>query len=113
MVYLLRIYNDFIIDFCRRYPKRHLGLANIPYTDITAAVNEVHRVAKLGVCGIELSCAWDMVPTYDPQWDPLWQAINEVEVPVHFHSFPSLSPEVLAKSLSGASRPAYQAYSQG
>jgi hypothetical protein len=56
---MLRIYNTWMADFCRHYPDRHIGLANLPYGDIDAAVAEVHRVAKLGFKGIELSCSWD------------------------------------------------------
>jgi len=64
---MLRIYNTWMADFCRHYPERHIGLANLPYGDIDAAVAEVHRVAKLGFKGIELSCSWDMEPMWHPQ----------------------------------------------
>ncbi len=54
---MLRIDNNFIIDFCKRHPQRMIGLACLPFGDIPAAVKEVHRVAKLGVKGVELSCS--------------------------------------------------------
>src|SRR5262249_1429940 len=57
-------------------------------------VAEVHRVAKMGFKGIELSCSWDMEPMWHPMWEPLWQAIDEVGVPLHFHTFPSVSPKL-------------------
>ena len=53
---MVRIYNNWMADFIRQYPDRHIGLANLPYGDIDAAVAEVHRVAKLGFKGVELSC---------------------------------------------------------
>src|SRR5262245_65197067 len=59
---MLRIYNTWLSDFCSHYPDRHIGLACLPYGDIEAAVAEVHRVAKMGFKGIELSCSWDMEP---------------------------------------------------
>jgi|SRR6266540_2761020 len=43
---MFRIYNDWLVDFCRHYPDRHIGLACLPYGDIGAAVSEIHRVAK-------------------------------------------------------------------
>ena len=43
---MFRIYNDWLVDFCRHYPDRHIGLACLPYGDIDAAVKEVHRAAK-------------------------------------------------------------------
>jgi hypothetical protein len=94
---MVRIYNTWMAEFCRHYPDRHIGLANLPYGDIDAAVAEVHRVAKLGFKGIELSCSWEMEPMWHDQWEPLWAAINEVGIPLHFHTFPSVSPALREK----------------
>ena len=91
---MLRIYNDFIIDFCKHYPDRMIGLACLPFGDVEAAAAEVHRVANMGVKGVELSCSWDMQPMWHPSWNPLWQAINETQLPLHFHTFPSVDPEL-------------------
>src|SRR5215467_11787707 len=94
---MLRIYNTWMAEFCRNYPDRHIGLACLPYGDIDAAVAEVHRVAKLGFRGIELSCSWNMEPMWHHCWEPLWQAIDEVGIPLHFHTFPSVSPALREK----------------
>jgi predicted TIM-barrel fold metal-dependent hydrolase len=94
---MFRIYNDWLADFCRHYPDRHIGLACLPYGDIDAAVAEVHRVAKLGLRGLELSCSWDMEPMWHPVWEPLWQAVDAVDLPLHFHTFPALPPGVREK----------------
>jgi predicted TIM-barrel fold metal-dependent hydrolase len=69
---MLRIYNDWLKDFCSHYPDRHIGLACLPYGDIDAAVKEIYRVAKMGIRGLELSCSWDMEPMWHPMWEPLW-----------------------------------------
>ncbi len=87
---MFRIYNDWLLDFCRHHPDRSIGLACLPYGDIPAAVKEIHRVAQLGLRGMELSCSWDMEPMWHPVWEPLWQAVNEVNLPLHFHTFPSV-----------------------
>ena len=98
---MLRIYNNFIIDFCKRYPQRMIGLACLPYNNIEGAAREVRRVAKLGMKGVELSCSWHMTPMWHPMWDPLWEAVNETQLPLHFHTFPATDPE-LRKSLDPA-----------
>ncbi len=100
---MFRIYNDWLVDFCRPYPERSIGLACLPYGDIDAAVKEVRRVAKLGLRGLELSCSWDMEPMWHPVWEPLWQAVNEVNLPLHFHTFPSVNRR-LADQHSGLTR---------
>ena len=95
---MFRIYNDWLVDFCKPYPDRLIGLACLPYGDVEAAVTEVHRVAKKGIRGLELSCSWDMEPMWHPLWEPLWQAVSEVGLPLHFHTFPSFSPESRART---------------
>ncbi len=97
-VTMLRIYNDFMKEFCTHYPDRHVGLACLPFGDVAAAAAEVRRVAKLGMKGVELSCSWDMTPMWHPMWDPLWEAINEVQLPLHFHTFPSVDPKLRAQN---------------
>src|SRR5579875_3773046 len=100
---MLRIYNDWLKDFCSHYPERQIGLACLPYGDIDAAVTEVYRVAKLGLKGLELSCSWDMEPMWHPVWEPLWRAVSDVQLPLHFHTFPAI-PVKLRDRLVGPMR---------
>ena len=104
---MFRIYNDWLVEFCRPYPDRHIGLACLPYGDIPAAINEVYRVAKMGLRGMELSCSWDMEPMWHPVWEPFWQAVNDVNLPLHFHTFPALPPGVLDKTTGLTRRAAF------
>src|SRR5438046_888783 len=91
-----RIYNDWLAAFCRHDRDRYIGLACLPYGDIDAAVKEIYRVAGLGLRGMELSCSWDMEPMWHPCWEALWKAVNDVKLPLHFHTFPSLPPGRMA-----------------
>src|SRR5215470_2008209 len=102
---MLRIYNDWLKDFCSHHPDRQIGLACLPYGDIDAAVEEVYRVAKLGLKGLELSCSWDMEPMWHPVWEPLWKAVNDVQLPLHFHTFPTTSPKAREMALARRSGP--------
>ena len=102
---MFRIYNDWLVDFCRKYPERHIGLACLPYGDVAAAIGEIHRVAKLGLRGVELWGSMDMEPMWHPMWEPLWQAANEVNVPLHFHTFPSLPQQVRDRQTGLAAAP--------
>ena len=100
---MFRIYNDWLKVFCSHYPDRHIGLACIPYGDIDKAVEEIYRVAKLGLRGIEVSCSWDMEPMWHPCWEPMWKAVNDVQLPLHFHTFPTINPKAreMATGLTG------------
>jgi predicted TIM-barrel fold metal-dependent hydrolase len=100
---MFRIYNDWLSEFCSHYPDRHIGLACLPYGDIDAACKEIYRVADLNIRGLELSCSWDMEPMYDTCWEPLWQAVSDVGLPLHFHTFPAIAPDKLT-GLTGPTR---------
>jgi predicted TIM-barrel fold metal-dependent hydrolase len=104
---MFRIYNDWLVDFCKHDPARFIGLACLPYGDIDAAVKEIHRVAKIGLRGLELSCSWDMEPMWHPVWEPLWKAVHEVNLPLHFHTFPAIAPNVLDKATGQSRRAAF------
>jgi len=104
---MFRIYNDWLVDFCKHDPKRFIGLACLPYGDIDAAVTEIRRVAKLGLRGVELSCSWDMEPMWHPMWEPLWKVIDEVDLPLHFHTFPAVPPSQLDQALGPTRRAAF------
>jgi uncharacterized protein len=93
-VEMLRIYNDWLTDFCRPHRDRMAGLANINSHNMEAAVTEVKRVAKEGVLrGLDVANRPDMVPLWDPFWDPLWAVAEETNLAVHFHTIGGRSPD--------------------
>jgi len=94
---MLRIYNDWLKAVWTKYPERQLALACLPYGDIDEAVREIHRVAKMGLRGLELSCSWDMVPMWHPDWEKLWKAVADVDLPLHFHTFPTVPNDLIGK----------------
>jgi len=84
---MLRIYNDWLADFCGHHPERFAGLACIPNHDSGAAVGEIERVARRGnVRGLEIARKYDMTALWDPWWNPVWDAIAASGLPVHFHT---------------------------
>ena len=86
---VLRIYNDWLHDFCSAAPDRLVGLANIPNHDMGVAVAEASRNAKRGVKGFDVANKPDMTPF----WEPLWQLAHETGIPVHFHTIGGRSPD--------------------
>jgi predicted TIM-barrel fold metal-dependent hydrolase len=93
-VEVYRIYNEWLSSFCKAYPERLLGLASLPAGDVDAAVAEVRRAGKLGLRGLEFATTHDMIPLWHPYWEPLWAAVNDVELPLHFHTTGSKRPPV-------------------
>ena len=54
-VEVMRVYNEWLADFCSAQPGRFAGLASIPNNPIDAAIAEVERVAKRGGCAVSTS----------------------------------------------------------
>jgi len=94
VVEVMRVYNEWLADFCDAHPDRYAGLACIPNRPVEAAVGEARRVIKRGaVRGLDVANSLDMPPLWDPQWTPLWDVAAEARLPVHFHTVGGARPD--------------------
>jgi predicted TIM-barrel fold metal-dependent hydrolase len=84
----IEIYNDRMAEIQSDSKDRLLPMPLMPAWDIDLCVVEAQRVAALGMRGVNM--------TSDPQdlgspdlasraWDPFWEAVSDLELPVHFH----------------------------
>ena len=85
-VEIYRIYNDWIADFTKSKRDRLAGLACLPNHDPNVAAAELHRVAKLGLRGAEISPGTMNKPLYHKDWDVLWAAGEGTRLPISFHT---------------------------
>lgn len=83
---VVRIYNDFAVDFCRAVPGRFAGVASLPASSPQDTAAEVRRCATLGLKGAELPVRHDMMPLWHLDWDPVWRASHETGLPIHLHT---------------------------
>ncbi|MFP6715984.1 MAG: amidohydrolase family protein [Alphaproteobacteria bacterium] len=91
---MMRIYNEWLADFCSHYPDRFAGIASIPGHDMASALAEIKRVAKRGLIeGIEVPSTTDAKPLYHEDWTPLWSAASDAGLPVHFHTIGGPKPD--------------------
>ena len=97
-VEVMRVYNEWLADFCTAKPGRFAGLASIPNNPIDAAITEVERVAKRGACkGLDIANSPDLKPLWDPYWNPLWEVINASGLPLHCHTVGGYVPDHIRK----------------
>ena len=78
-------YNQFIAEFCATHPTRFFGLGCIPGHTVEAGVLELERCARLGLPGAEWSYVDTSRPVWHPQWEPLWAAAADHNIPLSFH----------------------------
>jgi predicted TIM-barrel fold metal-dependent hydrolase len=87
---LLRViyqcYNDYVAELCKANPDRLLALACIPNDDPHAAAAEVRRAASMGLKGVDFGVSTAVKPIWHRDWDPLWEAVQDCDIPVSFHT---------------------------
>jgi predicted TIM-barrel fold metal-dependent hydrolase len=95
------IYNDWVADFCRTHPQRFVALACIPNDDPQLAAAELRRTANLGLKGVDFAVSTAVKPIWHRDWDLLWAAAAECNIPISFHTtgyaVRAPSDEVMAK----------------
>ena len=89
---LMQAYNGWTADFCRAYPDRLVGIADIPFRDLDLAIAEAKRARDNGMRGVLIPAipAFDgdppeNKPYTDPWYEPLWSALEDLQMPIHFH----------------------------
>src|SRR5215472_18225931 len=81
----LKVYNDWLAEFCSHDPKRLLGVG-LYSLDALPDVSEIERCARMGLKGV-LILATDALgtPYSDASFDPLWRACSELNLPISLH----------------------------
>ena len=86
----LQAHNRWLADFCAEAPLQRAGIAQILLNDVDAAVAEIHWARQHGLRGGILlpgvPPGSPVPPLYAPDYDPIWQACAELEMPVNHHS---------------------------
>jgi predicted TIM-barrel fold metal-dependent hydrolase len=81
-----RAYNDWLAEFCARDPRRFAGVALVAMDEVSDAVAELERSARLGLKG---ALIWGVPPAErrynQPLWDPLWAAAQDLGIPLSLH----------------------------
>ena len=81
-----RVYNDWVMEYCKVAPDRLVGVSMISTYDIDEAIKEVERTAKGGLKG---ALVWQVPPADLPftsdHYDRLWAAAQEADVAISLH----------------------------
>jgi predicted TIM-barrel fold metal-dependent hydrolase len=80
-----RVYNDWLLDFCKAAPDRLIGLPMLPETPEAALVELERVIAKGGVRQVNLMIANVNPKLDDPAWEPLWQTLEDRGVILSWH----------------------------
>ena len=84
-------HNRWLEDFCGDFPERRAGVGQIFLNDIDDAIADATWIAEHGLRGgvllpnIAPDVKW-VKPLYDPVYDRLWAALQDLDIPVNVHS---------------------------
>jgi predicted TIM-barrel fold metal-dependent hydrolase len=99
-------YNRWLHDFCAAAPERFVALAAVSFADVGAALAEIRWAKDAGFGGVVLPMFSEEYPVFHSRFDPVWDALEELEMPVNSHIAISAASESLpriADSLPDAS----------
>ena len=82
---LCRTYNDWVAEFCSASPKRLKGIGMINLDNINVGVKELQRCAKMGLVGAMISDYPAKRRYFYPDYDPLWAAAQDLDMPLSLH----------------------------
>jgi len=83
-----RAHNRWLAEFCQMAPERRAGVAIVPALwSVEEAVAECRWARRNGLRSVMIPTCWGKRPAYhDPKYDPLWDACQELDLVVSFHS---------------------------
>ena len=83
-----RAYNDWLTEFSGAFPKQLYGVGLISMYDVESGVQELRRVARLGLPGVAI---WGTPPEElgfaSSRYDPFWAEAEKLRMPVSLHCF--------------------------
>ena len=84
---IFKVYNDWLAEFCQTSPKRLKGIAMLNVDDVQVGVKELERCRKMGLIGAMITVRPPQGRRYDsPDYQPLWAAAQDLEVPLGLHA---------------------------
>ncbi len=87
-------HNDWVFDYCTPDPDRLIGVGCLPVPDVDACVTEARRAGGKGVRGFAIPAHAPIDRSYaDPIYDPLWEVLQEMDLPVTMHIFTGVTPD--------------------
>ena len=86
LVSIYDIYNEYVAGLVKGYEERIAALACITSYEPQVSARQLRTAAELGLRGAELNVSQMRKPIYHEDWDVLWDAASECEMPISFHT---------------------------
>ncbi|KHK88976.1 amidohydrolase family protein [Novosphingobium malaysiense] len=87
----IKVYNDAMAELQEESGNRLFPQCLVPYWDVKESVKEAERCARdlklrgITICPEPHAGGSDVPPLTDTFFDPLWEAVSDLEMPINFH----------------------------
>jgi aminocarboxymuconate-semialdehyde decarboxylase len=82
---LSRYLNDHLIGLIKDYPKYYIGLGTVPMQDADLAIEELHRIKKEGLVGIQIGSNINDENLNENRFYPIFEACEKLSLAVMVH----------------------------
>jgi len=96
-VALSQFLNDHIAELVQKYPKNYIGLGTIPMQDTQAAIDELERIKKIGLVGIQIGSNINDENLSEDQFFPIFETCQRLGLAVMIHPWQMMGFESMKK----------------
>lgn len=89
--------NDHVAELMEQYPKNYIGLGTIPMQDTDLAIEELERIKKLGVPGIQIGSNINDENLSEDRFFPIFEACQELDLAVMVHPWNMMGMKHMSK----------------
>lgn len=89
--------NDDIVNAVENNPKRFVGIGNLPMQDATLSIQELERIKKLGMKGIQIGSHINDLNLDDPSFFPIYEACENLDMAIFVHPWWWMAKEKMEK----------------
>jgi aminocarboxymuconate-semialdehyde decarboxylase len=89
--------NNHISDIVKRFPKKFVGLGNLPMQDVELAKNELKRIKEIGLKGIQIGSHINSWNLDDKKLFPIYELCESLDLCVFVHPWDMMGKEKMAK----------------
>jgi predicted TIM-barrel fold metal-dependent hydrolase len=85
-------HNRWMIDYVAAAPDRLIGIGRVEFYDIARACRELRHIRAAGLAAVVLPRLSDQRPLYHPDFNDIWNTLEELDMPLCIH--PALSNSI-------------------
>ncbi len=92
-----RFLNDGIVEMVQKFPRRFIGLGNVPMQDTKLAVKELERCKQIGLAGTQIGTNVNQLNLGEPQFFEFFKASEELGMAVFVHPWEMMGERDMQK----------------